>query len=447
MSLEPAISRERAEAMLGRPYQGLLDALPYNQGGEYVDIAQGLRIRRIYPAGEDGDLASRQILNVGPSHPAMHGTIRMAVELDGETIVGLDVIPGYLHRGFEKECEHHTYHQAIPYTDRLNYCSPLINNFAWVETVEKLFDADVPRRVHLIRMYMGELSRICDHLTCEAAALMELGAMTPFLWLIEVRDYFWEHIAHVSGARLTQSYARVGGVFRDVWPEWLVRTEQIITEHLIPKLRDVHDLVDKNRIFIDRMRGVGVISQQDAISYGVTGPVLRSTGVGLDCRRYAPYELYPEVQFDVPIGKFGDNYDRYYVRMREMEESIRIIRQVRTLLDDTEPGTIHAPDPRFTLPPKQEVYSNIEALMNHFKLIMEGPRPPRGEAYHAVEGGNGELGFYLVSDGTGMPYKARCRPPSFLNMGAIHLMLLGAQIGDVVPIFGQINMIGGECDR
>jgi NADH-quinone oxidoreductase subunit D len=421
--------------------------LPYTQGGEFVDLPRGLRMRRIYPESEDGDLAARTMINVGPSHPAMHGTIRMAVELDGETIVGVDVVPGYLHRGFEKECENHTYHQAIPYTDRLNYCSPLINNFCWVETVEKMFGVEATRRSQLIRTYMSEISRITDHLTCIGAALMELGAITPFLYMIEARDWLWEHIAQVSGARLTQSYARIGGLARDVSDEWLDRCRYLLDEELIPKLRDVHGLVDHNRIFIDRMRGIGVISQSDAVSYGVTGPCLRSTGVGLDVRKYAPYECYDEVEFDIPVGKYGDNYDRYFVRMREMEESIRICRQIDPLIRACNGEPVTVDDTRMVLPPKSEVYSNIEALMNHFKLIMEGPRPPAGEVYHAVEGANGELGFYLVSDGTGLPYKARCRPPSFVNMGCIHLMLLGSQVADIVPVFGQINMIGGECDR
>ena len=426
-----------------------LPSLPYDQGGEFVDTVEaGVRLRRIYTEGAPKDeVGDRTVINIGPSHPAMHGTIRMVVELDGETIVGLDVIPGYLHRGFEKECENHTYHQGIPYTDRLNYCSPLINNFAWVETVEKLFDAEIPRRTKLIRLYLSELSRITDHLTAIAAGFMELGAMTPFLWMIEVRDWYWEHLNHLTGARLTQSYARVGGLARDVTDGWLDRAEQINADSLLPCLQKVHALIDTNRIFIDRMRGVGVVKQSDAISYGVTGPILRSTGVGLDCRRYTPYSLYDEVEFEVPIGKYGDNYDRYFVRMREMEESLKICRQVDPMIRATNGSPWRLEDPRMSLPPKEEVYSNIEALMNHFKLIMEGPRPPRGEAYHSVEGANGELGFYLVSDGTGMPYKARCRPPSFVNMGAIHLMLLGSQVADIVPIFGQINMIGGECDR
>ncbi len=419
----------------------------YTFGGELVELPGDVRLHRIYPEGEDTDLSSRTVLNIGPSHPAMHGTIRMVVELDGETIVGVDVMPGYLHRGFEKECEAHTYHQAIPYTDRLNYCSPLINNFAWCGTVEKLFGAQVTERCDLIRTYMAELSRITDHLTAMGAGLMELGAITPFLYLVEVRDWMWEHICHVTGARLTQTYGRVGGLARDVTNEWLDRNLEIFDKYLIPKVRQVHTLVDHNRIFIDRMRGVGVVSQADLISYGVTGPILRASGVGLDVRKYAPYHAYDRVSFDVPIGKYGDNYDRYFVRMREIEESMKICRQLDPLLRETVGAPINLDDARMVLPPKKEVYSNIEALMNHFKLIMEGPRPPKGETYFSVEGANGELGFYLVSDGTGMPYKARCRPPSFLNMGAIHLMLLGSQMADIVPIFGQINMIGGECDR
>ncbi len=393
---------------------------------------------------DEDELDNRMIINIGPSHPAMHGTIKMVVELDGETITACDVIPGYLHRGFEKEAEAHTYNQIVPYTDRLNYCSPLINNFGFCETVEAMFEVKVTERCEYIRVIMSELSRVSDHLTCLGAALMELGAMTAFLYLIEQRDYLWEHIAHVTGARLTQSYARVGGVARDVTPEWLERTRFLLKEQIIPRLTDIHGLVDRNRIFIDRMRGVGILKREDAIRYGYTGPILRSTGVQLDCRRYAPYSIYDRFKFDIPIGKYGDNYDRYFVRMREMEESIGIIDQA---IKDIPGGPIKVADPRMVLPPKEEVYSNIEALMNHFKLIMEGPRPPAGEKYHGVEGGNGEVGFYIVSDGSGQPYKCRVRPPSFIHMGGIHLMLLGHQVADIVPVFGQVNMIGGECDR
>ncbi len=422
---------------------------PYDVGGEFVPIPGRDKyvLHRIYPDEEDEDLANRTVINIGPSHPAMHGTIKIIGELDGETIVGVDVHPGYLHRGFAKECEAHTYHQCIPYTDRLNYCSPLINNFCWVEAIEKLFDVEVPRRCNLIRMYLAEYSRITDHLTCLGAALMELGALTPFLYMIEVRDWMWEHICHVTGARLTQTYARIGGLARDVDDAWLDRAMQILEENLKVCLGRVHGLVQHNRIFLDRMRGIGLMKAADAISYGYTGPVLRGCGVGLDVRKYAPYELYDEVEFDVPIGKYGDNYDRYFVRMREIEESLKICRQLDPMIRATNGQEITVDDSRMTLPPKSEVYSNIEALMNHFKLIMEGTRPPKGETYLAHEGGNGELGFYIVSDGTGFPYRARCRPPSFIHMGGIHLQLLGSQVADIVPIFGQINMIGGECDR
>jgi NADH-quinone oxidoreductase subunit D len=422
---------------------------PYDVGGEFVPIPgrEDLVLHRIYPDEEDEDLANRMVINFGPSHPAMHGTIKIVGELDGETIVGVDVHPGYLHRGFAKECEAHTYHQCIPYTDRLNYCSPLINNFCWVETVEKLFDVEVSRRCNLIRMYFGEYSRITDHLTCLAAALMELGALTPFLYMIEVRDWMWEHICHVTGARLTQTYARIGGLSRDVDDAWLDRAMEILETNLVVCLRRVHGLVQHNRIFLDRMRGIGLMKASDAISYGFTGPVLRGSGIGLDCRKYAPYELYEEVEFEVPIGKYGDNYDRYFVRMREIEESLKICRQLDPMIRATNGEEITIDDNRMTLPPKSEVYSNIEALMTHFKLIMEGTRPPKGEAYLAHEGGNGEMGFYIVSDGTGFPYRARCRPPSFVHMGGIHLQLLGSQVADIVPIFGQVNMIGGECDR
>jgi NADH-quinone oxidoreductase subunit D len=280
-----------------------------------------------------------------------------------------------------------------------------------------------------------------------AAALMELGALTPFLYMIEVRDWMWEHICHVTGARLTQTYARIGGLSRDVDDAWLDRAMEILETNLVVCLRRVHGLVQHNRIFLDRMRGIGLMKASDAISYGFTGPVLRGSGIGLDCRKYAPYELYEEVEFEVPIGKYGDNYDRYFVRMREIEESLKICRQLDPMIRATNGEEITIDDNRMTLPPKSEVYSNIEALMTHFKLIMEGTRPPKGEAYLAHEGGNGEMGFYIVSDGTGFPYRARCRPPSFVHMGGIHLQLLGSQVADIVPIFGQVNMIGGECDR
>ncbi|MGK5094219.1 NADH dehydrogenase (quinone) subunit D [Deltaproteobacteria bacterium TL4] len=388
--------------------------------------------------------ASKRVeINVGPSHPAMHGTIQMIMELDGETVKKVDVHCGYLHRGFEKECEAHTYHNLIPYTDRLNYCSAMINNFAYAETVEKLFGIEITPRCKYLRTLLTEYSRIQDHLTCVGAALMELGAMTPFLYLMTVRDYMYEHTNHLTGARLTHSFVRIGGLARDLPDGWLDRLEELLKFYEKYVIR-VHGLIDRNRIFIDRMRNVGVLSKEDAINWGYTGPILRSTGVPWDLRKATPYLAYDEVDFDVPTGIKGDNYDRYYVRMVEMDESVKIIRQCVRQLPG---GPINAYGHAFMLPEKERVYKEIESLINHFKIIMDGPKVPAGEVYCAHEGANGELGFYLVSQGGGKPYKLHVRSPSFVHVGGIHKMIEGGQFADVVPTFGQVNMIGGECDR
>ncbi|MBK8322431.1 MAG: NADH-quinone oxidoreductase subunit D [Betaproteobacteria bacterium] len=392
------------------------------------------------------DKASREdtvIVSIGPSHPATHGTIQIFAELDGERILRADVHCGYLHRGFEKECEDHTWHNLIPYVDRLNYCSPLINDFAYCEAVEKMMGIGITRRAVILRTLLSEYSRLCDHITCIAASLMELGAMTAFLYLVMIRDYMYEHIADLTGARVTHSYGRIGGLARDLPEGWLARLEEILVQS-DDFLGRAHGLVDRNRIFIDRMRDVGVISQSDALSYGYTGPILRSTGLPVDLRKDTPYLAYAELDFEVPVGIKGDNYDRYYVRMCEIDESIHMIRQCVDLL---EPGPINVDDRRCVFPEKTRVYGEIESLINHFKIVMEGPRVPAGEVYSAHEGPNGELGFYLVSTGEGTPWKVHCRAPSFVHVGGTHLMLEGGQLADLVPTFGMINMIGGECDR
>ena len=392
------------------------------------------------------DKASRDdtvIVSIGPSHPATHGTIQIFAELDGERILRADVHCGYLHRGFEKECEDHTWHNLIPYVDRLNYCSPLINDFAYCEAVEKLMGIEITRRAVVLRTLLSEYSRLCDHITCIAASLMELGAMTAFLYLVMIRDYMYEHIADLTGARVTHSYGRIGGLARDLPEGWLARLEEILVQS-DDFLGRAHGLVDRNRIFIDRMRDVGVISQSDALSYGYTGPILRSTGLPVDLRKDTPYLAYAELDFEVPVGIKGDNYDRYYVRMCEIDESIHMIRQCVDLL---EPGPLNVDDRRCVFPEKTRVYDEIESLINHFKIVMEGPRVPAGEVYSAHEGPNGELGFYLVSTGGGTPWKVHCRAPSFVHMGGAHRMLEGGQLADLVPTFGMINMIGGECDR
>ena len=383
------------------------------------------------------------ILNIGPSHPAMHGTIKITAELEGETLVRTDVHVGYLHRGFEKESENSKYFQVFPYVDRLNYVSPMINNVAYAGVVEKALGVEVTERCKYIRVLASELSRLSDHLTCVGASAMELGAFTAFLYMIKAREYIWELHEDLSGARLTVSYCRIGGLMRDL-PEGFEEKTRANLAKVREVLIEAQNLLAKNRIYFDRMRGVAPLTAEEAVSYGFTGPLLRASGVDYDVRKADPYLIYDQLDFDVPLGEYGDNYDRFYVRMLEMEQSLRIIDQV---LDGMPDGPINLYDPRFMLPPKDEVYNTIEGLVNHFKLIMHGIQIPKCETYFAVEGGNGELGFYLVSDGTGNPYKLRCRPPSFISMGAMSRMLEGASIADVVPTFGMINMIGGECDR
>jgi NADH-quinone oxidoreductase subunit D len=390
-------------------------------------------------ADDDG----RVIVNIGPSHPATHGTVQVIAALDGERVKRVDVHCGYLHRGFEKECEAHTWHNLIPYVDRLNYCSALINDFAYCGAVEQLMGVQITPRARILRTLLSEYSRIADHVTCIAAGLMELGAMTAFLYLMTLRDYIYEHLADVTGARVTYSYGRIGGVARDLPEGWLKRLEEVLAEYE-KFIGRIHGLMDRNRIFIDRMRRVGVITREQALSYGVTGPMLRSTGLARDIRKDTPYLAYPDLDFEVPTGILGDNYDRYVVRMREMDESVYMIRQCVDLLP---PGPVMTDDPRCALPDKALVYREIESLINHFKLVIDGPRVPAGEIYSSQEGANGELGFYIVSTGEGQPYRVHCRAPSFVHMGVTHLMLEGGQLADVVPTFGSINMIGGECDR
>jgi NADH-quinone oxidoreductase subunit D len=382
-------------------------------------------------------------LQMGPSHPATHGTIKFNLKLDGEVVVECDTEVGYLHRGFEKMCEQGTWTQAIPYTDRLNYVSPLINNVGFILAVERLCGVEVPPRCQVIRVILSEVSRICDHLTCLGMASQELGAATVAFLMIEGRELLWDIIEAVTGARVTISYTRIGGVTNDITRDTPERIRDALT-HVRALLADCDKLLTRNRIFYDRMVDIGILSQADAISYALTGPLLRATGVAHDVRKAEPYSGYERFDFDVPVGSKGDNYDRYLVRMNEMEQSMRIIEQG---LRDLPDGPVSIADPRFVLPEKHDVYTSIEGLMHHFKLIMEGAKVPAGEVYQAVEGANGELGFYIVSDGSGRPYRCRVRGPCFFGMAALGQMLRGLMVADIVPTFGMINMIGGECDR
>lgn len=433
------------------------------------------------------------MLNVGPSHPAMHGVIRLIMELEGERIKGVDVEIGYLHRAFEKMCETVMYAQCFPYTDRLNYVSPLINNVGFALTVEKLLGIEIPERAKYIRVIMSEISRVTDHLTCVAATAMELGAMSAFLYMIKARDYLYEIVEEITGARLTISYVRIGGVKADLTENFADKAFKTIAE-VRKVLIEADGLLTRNKIFFDRVKDTGKISAEDAISYGITGPFLRSTGVNYDVRKAQPYLIYDRLDFEVPTGTNGDNLDRYFIRMAEMEQSLRIVEQCLQQIPDgpiagnlsgeiipaaqmvdsakmgetqglieeqvdldptLQGGTrkyyegINAPRKDVVLPPKEDTYGNIEGLMNHFKLVMygHGIKPPVGEAYFPVEGANGELGFYIVSDGRDHPWRVRVHPPCFPIMAALPKVLVGDMMADLIATFGSVNMIAGELDR
>ncbi len=383
------------------------------------------------------------IVNLGPAHPATHGTVRVVVELSGEKILDADVEVGYLHRGFEKMCETVDYNQVMPYTDRLNYVSPIINNVGWCLTIEKLLGVDVPKRAQYIRVLLSEMSRVSDHLTCLGASAMELGAFTVMLYMIQAREYIWELIEEVTGARLTISYCRVGGLRLDLPDGFEEKLRKAIAGVRL-QVESADRLLSRNRIFIERMCGVAPITREEAIEYSLSGPIARASGLNYDVRKQFPYSSYEDFEFEVPLGTKGDNYDRFLVRMLEMEQSLRILEQA---LDRMPDGPISVDNPHIVLAPKDQVYHSIDGMINHFEMVIKGVQPPAGDVYLPVEGGNGELGYYVVSDGTGRPYKVHVRAPSFIHMGAMKKMLLGANIADVVPIFGMINMIGGECDR
>lgn len=382
-------------------------------------------------------------IQMGPSHPSTHGTLKITLQLDGERIVDSDVEVGYLHRGFEKECESGEYCQAIPYTDRLNYASPLINNVGYCLAVEKLLGVTVPPRGQYVRTIACELSRMSDHFTCIGAGALELAALTPFLYCMQAREYVYDLHEALCGARVTSNYVRIGGMQSDLPPGFADLCRQKIAAALA-LFADVSELLTKNPIFRDRMEGTGKLPAERLIAYGVTGPLLRAAGVPLDVRRAQPYLVYDRLDFDVPVGTSGDNYDRYLVRVEEIRQSARIIEQA---LRDLPDGPVDVDDPRVRWPAKGKVFNRMEELIDQFKLVTEGIRAPAGEVYQAVEGANGELGFYLVSNGTGRPWKCRCRSPSFSNTQALRDMIRGALLADVIPTFDMINMIGGECDR
>lgn len=382
-------------------------------------------------------------LNLGPSHPASHGTIRTYLALDGETIEAAVTEIGYLHRGFEKSCENHTYNQIIPYTDRLNYCSAISNNIAFAKTVEDMLGITLPARGQAIRVLLLELSRIEDHLVCLAAILVDMGAMTNYWYMYNPREAIYELLSKLTGARLTNSYMRIGGMTNDLHDDF----ESDLNNALLKVKEGVDEtlsLIKHNRIFHDRTQNIGIISPEDAINASLTGPNLRASGVAYDMRKDNPYYGYENYEFDVAIGSVGDVYDRIMVRFEEIEQSTNIIEQVMKNMPD---GEINVKDASIVLPKKEAVYTTIEGVMNQFKLTYEGVKVPAGEYYGSIEATNGELGFFIVSDGSGTPYKVKVKAPSFTAISAYADMIEGLQLADAVLTLGSLNIIAGEMDR
>ncbi|MFN8674359.1 MAG: NADH dehydrogenase (quinone) subunit D [Candidatus Sericytochromatia bacterium] len=382
-------------------------------------------------------------INLGPSHPASHGTLRTFCALDGETIVSSVLEIGYLHRGFEKTVERKTYNQVIPYTDRLNYVSSIMNNVGFSKAVEKMLGIQITDRCIFIRVIVSELMRIVDHLVCIGANLVDIGALTNFWYLYNQRETVYTILEKLTGARLTNSFTRIGGLYRDLYPGFEGDVKFALKE-IEKAIMDVTKLIKKNKIFLERTQDICIVSKEDAISFGFTGPCLRASGVNYDIRKAHPYYYYDQFDFDVPVGQVGDTYDRIFVRFEEMYQSISLIRQYMKKLPS---GPINTDDKRAAIPSKTDTYANIEGLINHFKLIFEGVEVPAGEIYDSTEAANGELGFFIVSDGSGRPYKVKVRPPCYYIFGAFSHMIEGHMIADAVATLGSLNIIAGELDR
>jgi NADH-quinone oxidoreductase subunit D len=382
-------------------------------------------------------------INMGPQHPSTHGVLRLLLELDGEIIVKAEPHIGFLHRGVEKLAEYRTYHQCIPLTDRLDYVAPFSNNLAYILAVEKLLGIKVPERAQHIRVILCELTRISSHLLWLATHALDIGAMTVFFYCFRERETIYDIFEMVSGARMNLSYIRAGGVSRDLPGGFLEKTRDFVAE-FPSRLNEYETLLTNNPIWEKRTIGVGVISAEDAIDYGLSGPSLRGSGVNWDIRKAEPYSSYDKYHFAVPLGKNGDVYDRYYVRIEEMRQSNIIIHQAINILPK---GNFIARIPNITLPPKEEVETNMESMIQHFKLIIEGVRPPKGEVYASIEAPKGELGFYIISDGSSRPYRLRIRPPSFVNLEALPKMVEGKLLPDVVATIGSLDIVLGEIDR
>lgn len=389
--------------------------------------------------------AKQQVMtiNMGPQHPSTHGVLRLVLDIDGETVVKITPHVGFLHRGVEKLAEHKTYHQFITLTDRLDYLAPISNNLGYVLAVEKLLDIEVPKRSQYIRVILCELTRISSHLLWLATHALDIGAMTVFFYCFRERETLYDIFEMVSGARMNLSYLRIGGVARDLPDGFIEKTKEFINT-FPSKLRDYETLLTKNKIWLMRTKDVGIISAEDAIDYGLSGPSIRGSGVKWDIRKSEPYSSYDELDFIVPVGENGDVYDRYIVRIEEMRQSNEIVRQA---MDNLPAGKLNADIPDVVPPQKEEIKSSMESLIHHFKIVTEGICPPAGEVYVSIEAPKGELGYYIVSDGTKNPYRVKIRPPSFVNLEGLQKMSEGHLIADVVAIIGSLDIVLGEIDR
>lgn len=387
----------------------------------------------------DGELAT---LNLGPTHPATHGIFQNVLKMDGERIVSGEPTIGYIHRAFEKLAERRPYNQITPITDRLNYCSSPINNMGWHMMVEKLIGCELPKRAQYMRVIIMELSRIADHLVCDTVIGVDTGALTGFTYMFQERERIYELFEEVCGSRLTTNIGRIGGMERDFTPTFHAKLRDFL-KTFPARYEEFNGMLERNRIFMDRCIGAGPISAERAMAYGFTGPNLRAAGVDYDVRVMSPYSSYEDFEFDIPVGKNGDTYDRFVVRQEEIRQSLRIIHQAYNNLPE---GDYHADVPEFYLPDKPDVYTKMEALIYHFKVVMQETPIPVGEVYHSVEGGNGELGFYLVSDGGRTPYRLHFRRPCFIYYQAYPEMIRGSLLSDAILTMSSMNVIAGELD-
>ncbi len=382
------------------------------------------------------------ILNLGPTHPATHGIFQNVLKMEGEVILEAESTVGYIHRAFEKLAERRTYYQITPITDRLNYCSSPLNNIGWHMSVEKLIKAEMPKRVDYLRIIVMELARIADHIVCNSVIGVDTGALTGFVYMFQKREFIYEIYEEICGARLTTNVGRIGGFDRDFSPKAIQKIRQFVKE--FPEaLDEFQRLLDRNRIFMDRVINCGPISAEKALSYGFTGPNLRAAGIDYDVRVMNPYSSYQDFDFIVPVGTQGDTYDRFMVRQEEMRQSLKIIKQA---LENLPEGPSHADLPEFVLPEKQEVYNSMEALIYHFKIIMGETHIPVGEVYHCIEAANGELGYYIISDGGRTPYRMHIRRPCFIYYQAYAEMIKGAMLSDAILTMSSLNVIAGELD-